>query len=293
MRLLPPLLRVGPGWAKAIVVGIAVSTILSGSIASLATLRESSAQYLSRFSPKFFLSDQGVRVDVFETGGVLVYVLGGSIGSLDPPGPGEALLGPEAAPPGLPLSYRRLDDVSPLPPDSVIVNEGDLPTGARRLATFRISEEGGIPIPSVLSFMEVNVERLILLISMFGPFSAVAAAIVGAAALRSELEAERVKIALLNSLGATPSEIRGNLMLKSLILGSTSFLLGTSVATLALFSSRSILSHLMPFMTITISVPSWLMPLTLFLGAVSGILSAMQVDWAGALRGLSGRVHMA
>ena len=292
MRLLPPLLRLGPSWYKTLVVGIAVSTILSGSIATLSTLQVSSENYLSRFSPKYYLSGEGVGVEAYSWNGEILYVIEGRIGSLSPPPEGTAYLGPRGEAPPLSLQNRILESAEPLPPDAIIVNGSDLPSGAEHLASFRISENGGIPLPSVLSFMEVNIRRLIILISLFGPFSALAAAIVAASGIRGELEGARHRIALLLGLGATPSLIRANLTIKSVFLGAFSFLLGSSAATVVLFSSRVIIASLLPFMTIEISVPLWLLPLSLALGGIAGYTASLQVDWETVERAFIGRVTL-
>ena len=274
------------------IVGIAVSTILSGSIATLSTLQASSENYLSRFSPKYYLSDEGVGVEAYSWNGETLYVLEGRIGSLSPPPEGTAFLGPRGRAPPLPLRIRKLEGVEPLPPDAIVVNVSDIPSDAERLASFRISENGGIPLPSVLSFMEVNVRRLIILVSLFGPFSALSAAIVASSGIREELEGERCRIALLLGLGATPSLIKANLTIKSVLLGALSFLLGSSVATVVLFSSRIIIASLLPFMTIEVSVPLWLLPLSLALGGVAGYSATLQVDWGVVERAFVGRVTL-
>ena len=292
MRLLPPLLKLGPSWYKTLIVGIAVSTILSGSIATLSTLQASSENYLSRFSPKYYLSGDGVGIEAYSWNGKILYVIEGKIGSLSPPPEGTAYLGPQGEALPLPLRYRVLESAEPLPPDAVVVNVRDLPSDAEHLASFRISESDGIPLPSVLSFMEVNISRLIILISLFGPFSALAAAIVAASGIRGELEGERHRIALLLGLGATPSLIKANLTIKSVLLGALSFLLGSSAASVILFSSRKIIASLLPFMIIEVSVPLWLLPLSLALGGIAGYTASLQVDWGMVERAFVGRVTL-
>ena len=127
------MLKLGPSWHKTLIVGIAVSTILSGSIATLSTLQASSENYLSRFSPKYYLSSEGVGVEAYSWNGKILYVIEGKIGSLSPPPVGTAYLGPQGEALPLPLRYRVLESAEPLPPDAVVVNVRDLPSDAEQL----------------------------------------------------------------------------------------------------------------------------------------------------------------